>query len=103
MCIREIQTASGTLPAGVWSPSHLAAQFLGVIEQAYSPRALAPGESITAVVAAWIPGTSTVSKISLNLAPYSDGDPGWSTFTPSQNRIATWINRKNTICEGDIQ
>jgi len=103
MYVSEIQAASGALTEGVWSPSHLAAQFLGVIEQAYNPQGLAPGESITVTVAGWIPGGSSVDKVSLNLDPYHDGDPGWATFTPTQGRIATWVNRENTVCEGSIK
>ena len=101
--ISEISSpVAGTL-AGVWSPSHEAASFLGIVEQGYDPRALMPGQTLTVTVAAWIPSGSTVTKVSFNLDPYNNGDPGWATFTPTQGRVATWINQKNSICVGEIQ
>jgi hypothetical protein len=103
MYISEVINRAGAAVSGVWSPSHQAAQFLNIIEQSYDPRAIMPSESITVKVAGWIPGGSTVSKVSFNLDPYNNGDPGWATFTPSQGHVATWINKQNTICTGEIR
>jgi len=103
MYISEVNIPGTGLKTGVWSPAHDAAQFLGIVEQAYGPKAVQPGETIVVTVAAWIPVKATVSKVSLVLDPYKDGDPGWATFTPGQERIATWMNRTNTICKGEIK
>src|SRR5664279_4913348 len=101
--VSEVQLASGGLQDGVWSPAHEAAQFLGVVEQAYGPKAVEPGQTISVTVAAWIPVNATVSKVSLILDPYHSGDPGWATFTPSQQHTLIWVNQINTICKGEIQ
>jgi hypothetical protein len=101
--ISEVRTPSGGLVPGVWSPAHNAAQFLGVVEQAYGPKAILPGVTVSVTVAAWIPVYATVSKVSLVLDPYHSGDPGWATFTPGQGRVITWTNQVNTICKGEIQ
>jgi hypothetical protein len=95
----------GQVRAGVWSPSHLAALFLGIVEQAYYPHAVLPGQTITVKVAAWIPAGSRVRKVSMVLDSPASGDPGYATFTPGsgKGRVATWQNAVNTICRGEIQ
>lgn len=103
--ITEVEK-SGVFTTGVWPPSHYAATFLGILEQAYGPQAVMPGQTITIQVSAWIPVTSHVSKISLVLDPYHSGDPGWATFTPGSiqaNNMISWTNAINTVCAGDIQ
>ncbi len=94
----------GTLKPVVLSPSHWAAIFLGVVEQAYYPRAILPGETVTVRVAAWIPAHSHVSRVSLVLDLPSSGDPGYATFVPGSGKghVATWVNQVNTICKGEI-
>src|SRR5262249_2405734 len=72
MYVSEVKQPDGTLKTGVWSPAHNAAQFLGVIEQAYGPHAIQPGQTLTVTVAAWIPPLSQVTRVSLNLNPYKD-------------------------------
>jgi hypothetical protein len=95
----------GQIRPGVWSPSHEAAQFLGIVEQAYYPRAIMPGETASVKVAAWIPATARVTKVSLVLDTYHAGDPGYATFVPGsgKGRLATWQNNVNTICKGEIR
>ncbi|MHB8625973.1 MAG: hypothetical protein ACYDBJ_21230 [Aggregatilineales bacterium] len=95
----------GLLTPGVWPPSHYAATFLGIVEQAYGPQAIQPGQTVTVRVAAWIPAGSHVSKVALLLNPYQSGDPGWATFTPGSGKAGTviqWTNALNTICKGEI-
>ncbi len=95
----------GVLTSGVWPPSHYAASFLGILEQAYGPQAIQPGQTITLQVAAWIPAGAWVSKVALLLNPYQSGDPGWATFTPGSGKEGTvihWTNALNTICKGEI-
>ncbi len=96
---------NGQIRAGVWSPSHQAALFLGIVEQAYYPRAVMPGQTVSVKVAAWIPATSKVTKVSLVLDTYYSGDPGYATFTPGsgKGRLVTWRNAVNNICKGEIQ
>ncbi len=93
----------GQIRDGVWSPSHLAAQFLGIVEQAYYPRAILPGQTITVKVAAWIPGGSHVRKVSMVLDSPASGDPGYATFAPGKGHLATWQNAINMICSGEIK
>jgi hypothetical protein len=103
--VSEVETSTGTIKDGVWSPSHFAATFLGITESAYNPVALLPGETITVRVAAMIPGGSKVRKIALLLNPYLTGDPGWATFTPESGKdkyIIHWQNAPNTVCSGEI-
>lgn len=95
----------GVIKTGVWSPAHEAAIFLGVQEEAYGPVGLLPGQTITIRVAAFIPATSHVTKVSFSLNPYKYGDPGWQTYIPGEARelgLATWINQPNTLCQGEI-
>jgi hypothetical protein len=97
--------ANGVLTAGVWPPSHAAANFLGITEQAYGPQALQPGQTLTIQVAAWVPVNAHVSKVALLLNPYQSGDPGWATFTPNSGKASTiiyWTNAVNTVCQGEI-
>ena len=97
--------SNGVLADGVWPPSHAAAKFLGITEQAYGPEALQPGQTMTIQVAAWVPTNAHVSKIALLLNPYQSGDPGWATFTPNSSKTGTviyWTNAVNTICQGEI-
>lgn len=95
----------GTLTTGVWPPSHYAATFLNIVEQAYGPQAIQPGQTVRVQVAAWIPAGSHVSKVALLLNPYQSGDPGWATFTPGSGKngmVIQWQNALNTICKGEI-
>jgi len=97
--------ADGVLMPGVWPPSHAAARFLGITEQAYGPQAVKPGRTITIQVAAWVPVNAHVSKIALLLNPYRSGDPGWATFTPGSGKegmVIHWQNAINTVCKGEI-
>jgi len=97
--------SNGVLTAGVWPPSHAAANFLGITEQAYGPEALLPGQTLAIHVAAWVPTNAHVSKVALLLNPYQSGDPGWATFTPgsaSTGTVIYWTNAVNTICQGEI-
>jgi hypothetical protein len=97
--------AKGSLIKGVWPPSHSAATFLNITEQAYGPQALQPGRTMTIQVAAWVPVNAKVSKIALLLDPYQSGDPGWATFTPGSGKegsVIHWTNATNTICKGEI-
>jgi len=98
-------TTNGLTQTGVWPPSHYAATFLGIVEQAYGPQAIQPGQTITAQVAAWIPVNAQVAQLALLLNPYHSGDPGWATFTPgsgAENMVIHWQNATNTVCKGDI-
>lgn len=88
----------GSLHTGIWSPAHQAAQFMGIVEQAYNPTALRPGETITVRVSAWIPQTAHVTKVNFILNVYQAGDPGFATFTPGQERLLIWQNRPDSNC-----
>jgi len=103
--ISEVRAENGTVLAGVWPPSHQAATFLTITEQAYGPQAVQPGQTITVQVAAWIPAGMHVSKVALLLNPYRSGDPGWATFAPGSGKegmVIQWTNQQNTICRGEI-
>jgi hypothetical protein len=102
MYVSEVEQFGQTI-RGVWPPSHQAATFLGVIEQAYGPKAVAPGETITITVAAWIPATSKPLKVALALDPHRDGDAGYATFMPGGVKVIEWVNQLNTICKGEIK
>lgn len=96
---------NGVNYTGVWPPSHEAATFLGITTQAYGPRAIQPGQTVTIEVAAWIPANAHVSQVGMLLNPYQSGDPGWATFTPGSGKEGTvirWTNAVNTICKGEI-
>ncbi len=102
--VAEVETG-GVLRSDVWPPSHQAATFLGITEQAYGPLAIQPGQTITAQVAAWIPVNARVSKLAMLINPYHSGDPGWATFTPGSGKDAMviyWMNALNTVCTGEI-
>ena len=96
---------NGGTQTGVWPPSHYAATFLGIVEQAYGPQAIQPGQTLTVQVAAWIPVNGHVAQLALLLNPYQSGDPGWATFTPgsaAEKTVVHWQNTTNTICKGEI-
>jgi len=102
--ISEMEKA-GVVTPGIWPPSHYAADFLGITEQAYGPQAIQPGQTVILQVAAWIPVESRVSKVALLLNPYQSGDPGWATFTPGSGKegmVIHWTNTLNMICRGEI-
>jgi len=101
--VSQVQMVDGTLKDGVFSPSHLAATFLGITESAYDPQAVQPGQTITVKVAAWIPAASHTTKLNMILDSYYSGDPGYATFTPGSGRLVTWQNQVNTICQGEIR
>ncbi|MEP7285022.1 MAG: hypothetical protein ABI947_04555 [Chloroflexota bacterium] len=102
MYISEVEQLGQTV-RGVWPPSHQAATFLGITEQAYSPKAVRPGETITVTVAAWIPMTFKPVKVALALNPHRDGEAGYATFTPGGIKVIEWVNQLNPICRGEIQ
>ncbi len=103
--VSSVVLPSGSVLTGVWPPSHEAATFLGIQESAYGPQALQPGQTVSVIVAAWIPITTHVNRVSLLLDPYHSGDPGWATFAPGApaNRTTVqWANMRNPYCSGEI-